>query len=87
MEEQKSFGISKRSIWEAWKKVKANQGAAGADEVTIAQFEARLSDNLYKVWNRMASGSYFPPSERHGHPQWVAPEGAPPHRLSGYTPA
>ncbi len=64
MEEQKSFGISKRSVWEAWKKVKANQGAAGVDEVTIAQFEAGLSDNLYKVWNRMASGSYFPPPVR-----------------------
>ena len=64
MEEQKSFGISKRSVWEAWKKVKSNQGAAGVDEVTVAQFEAGLSDNLYKVWNRMASGSYFPPPVR-----------------------
>jgi RNA-directed DNA polymerase len=64
MEEQKSFGIRKRSVWEAWKKVRANQGAAGVDEVTIAQFEAGLSDNLYKVWNRMASGSYFPPPVR-----------------------
>jgi len=61
MEEQKSFGITKRSVWEAWKRIRANQGAAGVDEVSIAQFEARLSDNLYKVWNRMASGSYFPP--------------------------
>jgi len=57
MEEHKSFGISKRSVWEAWKKIKANRGAAGVDGVLIAQFEARLSDNLYKVWNRMASGS------------------------------
>ena len=67
MEEQKSFGISKRSVWKAWKKVKANQGAAGVDGVSIAQFEARLSDNLYKVWNRMASGSYFPPPVRRVH--------------------
>jgi group II intron reverse transcriptase/maturase len=67
VEEQKSFGVSKRSVWEAWKKVRANQGAAGVDEVTIAQFEARLSDNLYKVWNRMASGSYFPPPVRRVH--------------------
>jgi RNA-directed DNA polymerase len=67
MEEQKSFGVSKRSVWEAWKKVKANRGAAGVDGVSIAQFEARLSDNLYKVWNRMASGSYFPPPVRRVH--------------------
>jgi len=67
MEEQKSFGIAKRSVWEAWKKVKANQGAAGVDEVTIAQLEAGLADNLYKVWNRMASGSYFPPPVRRVH--------------------
>ena len=60
MEEQKSFGIAKRSVWEAWKKIRANQGAAGVDGVSIAQFESRLPDNLYKVWNRMASGSYFP---------------------------
>ena len=67
MEEQKSFGISKRSVWEAWKKVKANRGAAGVDGVSLTQFEAGLSDNLYKVWNRMASGSYFPPPVRRVH--------------------
>ena len=64
MEEQKSFGISKRSVWEAWQKVKANQGAAGVDGVRIAQFEVHSSGSLYKVWNRMASGSYFPPPVR-----------------------
>ena len=67
MEEQKSFGIRKRSVWEAWKKVKANRGAAGVDGVSLAQFEADLSDNLYQIWNRMASGSYFPPPVRRVH--------------------
>src|SRR5262249_50427772 len=56
----KSHDISKRLIWDAWLKVKSNGGAAGADGVTIVQFEVRLQDNLYKLWNRMSSGSYFP---------------------------
>ena len=47
-------------MWGAWLKVKENGGAAGADGVTIGQFEERLKDNLYKLWNRMSSGSYFP---------------------------
>src|SRR6266545_2550576 len=50
----------KRLIWAAWLKVKSNGGAAGADGVTIEQFEERLKDNLFRLWNRMASGSYFP---------------------------
>lgn len=56
----KSHDISKRLIWAAWLKVKSNGGAAGADGVTIEQFEKRLADNLYRLWNRMSSGSYFP---------------------------
>ncbi len=56
----KPFDISKREVWEAFKHVKANQGAAGVDGQTIADFEADLSGNLYKLWNRMSSGSYFP---------------------------
>ncbi len=56
----KSHDIPKRLIWAAWLKVKRNGGAAGADGVTIEQFEERLKDNLYQLWNRMTSGSYFP---------------------------
>jgi RNA-directed DNA polymerase len=56
----KSHDIPKRLIWAAWLKVKSNGGAAGADGVTIEQFETRLADNLYRLWNRMTSGSYFP---------------------------
>ena len=56
----KSHDIPKRLVWDAWLKVKDNGGAAGADGVTIDQFEERLKDNLYRLWNRMSSGSYFP---------------------------
>jgi len=56
----KSHDIPKRLIWEAWLKVRENGGAAGPDGVTIEQFAGRLQDNLYKLWNRMSSGSYFP---------------------------
>jgi RNA-directed DNA polymerase len=56
----KSYGIPKRLVWDAWLKVKENGGAAGADGVTIDQFEEDLSGNLYRLWNRMSSGSYFP---------------------------
>ncbi len=58
------FDIPKREVWEAFKKVKANQGAAGVDGQTIAEFEGDLSNNLYRLWNRMSSGSYFPPPVR-----------------------
>ncbi len=57
----KPYDIPKTLIWEAWLHVKANQGAAGIDAETIEQFEERLGDNLYKLWNRMNAGSYFPP--------------------------
>jgi RNA-directed DNA polymerase len=60
----KSFDISKRAVWEAWLKVKANKGAAGVDEQSITEFERDLSGNLYKLWNRLSSGSYFPPPVR-----------------------
>ncbi len=60
----KPFAISKRLVWEAWLRVKANKGAAGVDEESIQAFEENLSGNLYKVWNRMSSGSYIPPPVR-----------------------
>ena len=61
MDEAKPFKIPKREVWEAFKRVKANQGAAGVDGQSIAEFEANLAGNLYKLWNRLSSGSYFPP--------------------------
>lgn len=60
----KPFDILKREVWEAFKHVKANQGAAGVDGQSVAEFEANLLDNLYKLWNRLSSGSYFPPPVR-----------------------
>jgi retron-type reverse transcriptase len=51
-------------VWEAWRQVKANKGAPGVDGQDLEEFEADLADNLYKVWNRMSSGSYFPPPVR-----------------------
>jgi RNA-directed DNA polymerase len=60
----KPFDISKRQVWEAYQRVQANQGAAGVDGQSIAAFEEDLEDNLYKLWNRLASGSYFPPPVR-----------------------
>jgi len=61
MTQAKPFPITKRQVWEAYKRVKANQGGAGVDGQTVQAFEERLEDNLYKLWNRMASGSYLPP--------------------------
>ena len=60
MDRAKPFEIPKREVWEAYKRVKANQGAAGVDGQTIEDFEVDLGNNLYKLWNRMSSGSYFP---------------------------
>ncbi len=60
----KPFSISKREIWEAFKRVKSNRGAAGVDGQSIEEFEKDLENNLYKLWNRMSSGSYFPPPVR-----------------------
>jgi RNA-directed DNA polymerase len=57
----KPFEIPKQMVWEAYKRVKANKGAAGVDGQSVEQFEQDLSNNLYRLWNRMSSGSYFPP--------------------------
>jgi RNA-directed DNA polymerase len=57
----KPFEISKRIVWEAYLRVKANKGAAGVDGCTIEQYEQDLRNNLFKLWNRLSSGSYFPP--------------------------
>jgi RNA-directed DNA polymerase len=56
----KSQFIPKRLLWDAWLKVKKNGGAPGPDGVTVGQYEEKLKDNLYRLWNRMSSGSYFP---------------------------
>ena len=60
MNKPKPFAISKHVVWEAYQRVKANGGAAGIDGASIAEFETDLKGNLYKLWNRMSSGSYFP---------------------------
>jgi group II intron reverse transcriptase/maturase len=60
----KPFNIGKKQVYEAYQAVKSNGGAAGVDGQTIEQFEADLKNNLYKLWNRMSSGSYFPPPVR-----------------------
>ncbi len=57
----RSFDISRQEVWEAYLKVRANKGAPGADGCSIEMFEADLKNNLYKIWNRMSSGCYFPP--------------------------
>jgi group II intron reverse transcriptase/maturase len=61
MTSAKSYSIAKRTVWEAYQLVKANRGSAGIDDETIAMFEQNLPKNLYKLWNRMSSGSYLPP--------------------------
>lgn len=64
MDKAKPFSIAKRDVWEAYLRVKANRGAAGVDGESIEAFEKDLSNNLYRIWNRMSSGSYFPPAVR-----------------------
>jgi RNA-directed DNA polymerase len=61
---EKPFDIPKSAVWEAYQRVKANKGAAGVDGATIEDFEKDLKNNLYRIWNRMSSGSYFPPPVR-----------------------
>ena len=64
MPEAKPYDIPKQLVWEAYQRVKANRGAAGVDGESLAAFEMDLKGNLYKIWNRMSSGSYFPPPVR-----------------------
>lgn len=64
MNTAKPFEITKQVVWVAYKRVKANKGAPGVDGKTISDFEEDLKGNLYKLWNRMSSGSYFPPAVR-----------------------
>ncbi len=63
-EKTKSFAVSKQMVYESYLKVCAKDGSAGIDKETIEMFNKDLSKNLYKVWNRMASGTYFPPAVR-----------------------
>ena len=62
MSKTKPYEISKKVVMEAFQRVKANKGAAGVDKQSLDEFEADLKNNLYKIWNRMSSGSYFPPA-------------------------
>ena len=62
--EVKPFNIPKQLVWEAYKRVKSNKGAAGVDGQSIEDFEGDLRNNLYRIWNRMSSGTYFPPPVR-----------------------
>jgi len=66
--ETKSIPISHSMIWSAYKKVKANKGSAGVDSVSMEEFDANRRKHLYKLWNRMASGSYFPPPVKEVEP-------------------
>ena len=60
----KAFDIPKQLVWEAYQKVKANKGGAGVDGQSLTDFAQDEKNNLYKIWNRMSSGSYFPPPVR-----------------------
>jgi RNA-directed DNA polymerase len=62
--QDKPFRVPKLMVWEAWRQVKANEGAPGADGQALDEFEADLENNLYKIWNRMSSGTWFPPPVR-----------------------
>ncbi len=60
--QDKPFVIPKQRVWEAYKRVKAKKGAAGVDGLSVEEFESDLKNNLYRIWNRMSSGTYFPPA-------------------------
>lgn len=63
-EETRSLPITKCMVWKAYQKVKKNGGSAGVDQVSLEEFQQNLEANLYKIWNRLSSGSYFPPPVR-----------------------
>ena len=84
----KPFPIEKRWVYEAYQAIRSDGKAAGVDGQTLEQFEADLSGNLYKIWNRMSSGTYFPPPVRarpHSEKEWRRkdPGGAHRGRSSG----
>lgn len=60
----KSFEIPKMLVYRAYELVKSNKGAEGIDNISIQEFESNLKNNLYKIWNRMSSGTYFPPIDK-----------------------
>jgi hypothetical protein len=60
----KPFAVTGYEVWQAWEQVRDNRGAPGVDGQSIAAFEERLEDNLYRIWNRMSSGTWFPPPVR-----------------------
>ena len=62
--ETKSVPISRHMVWEAYKKVRTNHGGAGIDQISMEAYDAKRSNHLYQLWNRMTSGSYFPPPVR-----------------------
>src|SRR5580692_11370220 len=64
MPDAKPYVIPKQLVWKAYQRVKANRGGAGVDGESLTAFEQDLQNNLYRVWNRMSSGSYFPPPVR-----------------------
>ena len=66
MDKPKPFEISKGLVWEAYKRVKVNKGGAGVDRESLEQFDEKRNKNLYKIWNRLSSGSYFPTAVRGG---------------------
>jgi RNA-directed DNA polymerase len=65
----KPFAISKRMAWDAYQAVKANRGAPGVDGQSLEMFEGKLSDNLYRLWNRLTSGAYMPSRQTGGDPE------------------
>ena len=81
-EKTKSFAVSKAMVYNSYLKVCDKKGSAGIDKETIEMFNENLSSNLYKIWNRMASGSYFPPAvrtvlipkSREGNAHWAFPQ-------------
>ena len=82
----KPFNIDKRLVYEVYKAVKSNRGGAGVDEQSIEQFEEDLAGNLYKIWNRMSSGTYFPPQVRDSAQLPVSRPSAPRDRLRWARP-